>query len=76
MLDMFREALLQDGMAADHIIAINFELMEYDEIRDYRTFYRLVLQLFRSTLTKQPTTRALGLCGWLFTQYISGGKLC
>jgi len=42
MLDMFREALLQDGVAADHIIAINFELMEYDEIRDYRTFYRLV----------------------------------
>jgi len=42
MLDMFREALLQNGVAEDHIIAINFELMEYDEIRDYRIFYRLV----------------------------------
>ena len=42
MLDMFRETLLQDGVAANHIIAINFELMEYDEICEYRTFYRLV----------------------------------
>ena len=42
LLQLFREELLQGEVAAGHIVDINFELMEYDEIRDYRQFYELV----------------------------------
>lgn len=42
MLQLFKADLLNNGIPADHIIDINFELMIYDEIRDYREFYKLV----------------------------------
>ncbi len=42
MLQLFKAYLLNDGVSASHIIDINFELMFYDEIEDYRQFYRLV----------------------------------
>lgn len=42
MLQLFKAYLLADGVPAGHIIDINFELMVYDEIEDYRQFYRLV----------------------------------
>lgn len=42
LLQLFKQDLLQNGVTAEHIIDINFELMEYDSIRDYRLFYELV----------------------------------
>ena len=42
LLQLFKQYLLQDGVADDHIIDINFELMVYDDIRDYRQLYSLV----------------------------------
>jgi len=42
LMQLFKQELLQNGVAADHIIDINFELMAFDEIRDYKQFYKLV----------------------------------
>ena len=42
LLQLFKQDLLQSGVTAGHIIDINFELMAYDDIRDYRQFYELV----------------------------------
>ena len=42
LLQLFKQHLLQSGVATENIVDINFELMEYDEIRDYRQFYKLV----------------------------------
>jgi len=42
LLQLFQENLLQNNVFADRIININFELMIYDSIRDYREFYRLI----------------------------------
>ena len=42
LLQLFKAYLLNDGVPADHIIDINFELMIYDDITDYRVFYRMV----------------------------------
>ena len=42
LLQLFKEELLQTGVSNSHIIDMNFELMEYDEIRDYKQFYKYV----------------------------------
>jgi predicted AAA+ superfamily ATPase len=42
LLQLFKENLLKDGIPAERIIDINFELMIYDEIRDYKSFYKFV----------------------------------
>jgi len=42
LLQLYKQDLLQSGVTAGHIIDINFELMAYDDIRDYRQFYELV----------------------------------
>ncbi len=42
LLQLFKQELLKSGVASGHIIDINFELMAYDEIREYRQFYQLV----------------------------------
>jgi len=42
LMQLFKMDLLQKGVEEDHIIDINFELMEYDEIRNYKQFYKLV----------------------------------
>ena len=42
LMQLFKQELLQNGVAADHIIDINFELMAFDEIRNYKQFYKLV----------------------------------
>jgi predicted AAA+ superfamily ATPase len=42
LLQLFKEFLLKNGVFKDQIIDINFELMKYDEITDYKQFYRLV----------------------------------
>lgn len=42
LLLLYKEYLLSIGVSEDHIININFELMEYDEIRDYKVLYKLI----------------------------------
>ena len=42
LLLLFRDYLLQIGVDEENIISINFELMEYDEIRDYKVLYQLI----------------------------------
>jgi predicted AAA+ superfamily ATPase len=42
LLQLFGEYLSQSGVPADRIININFELMAYDNIRDYKLFYKLI----------------------------------
>lgn len=42
LLALYRQDLLTRGFAEDQILLMNFELMEFDEIRDYKAFYRHV----------------------------------
>jgi predicted AAA+ superfamily ATPase len=42
LLQLFKQELLRGGISAAHIIDMNFELMAFDDIRDYRRFYDLV----------------------------------
>jgi len=42
LLQLFKEYLLQNNVPIDHIIDINFELMTYDDIREYKQFYKLI----------------------------------
>ena len=42
LLRLFERDLLQSGTSAERITHINFELMVYDNVRDYRQFYTLV----------------------------------
>jgi len=42
LLQLFETHLLQNGTPQDHIIFINFELMTYDHIREYRDLYKLI----------------------------------
>ena len=42
LLQLFKHELLNSGVKSEYIIDINFELMAYDDIRDYRQFYDMV----------------------------------
>lgn len=42
LMRMYKEYLIQEGVPSQNIIDINFELMSYDEINDYRLFYDFV----------------------------------
>lgn len=42
LLDLFSEHLREQGVQDEQIIRMNFELMEFDEITDYRKLYRYV----------------------------------
>jgi predicted AAA+ superfamily ATPase len=42
LLLLFRDYLLQNDVDKANIININFELMEYDDIRDYKMLYQLI----------------------------------
>jgi len=42
LLMLYRSELLKQGVPEDHILLFNFELMELDEIRDYKVFYHFV----------------------------------
>jgi predicted AAA+ superfamily ATPase len=42
LLQLFKQELLQSGVQDKQIIDINFELMAYDDIRDYRQLHKLV----------------------------------
>ena len=49
LLKLFEEHLRNEQIADDHIIRINFEYMEYDDVRDYKTFYRLIKERLPKT---------------------------
>lgn len=42
LLQLFKQELRRSGVAETNIIDINFEMMIYDDIRDYRQFYQLL----------------------------------
>ena len=42
LLGMFRDELLLEGIKKEQIQYINFELMKYDNIRDYQQLYNLI----------------------------------
>ncbi len=42
LLTLWADALRAQGIGEEQVIRINFEAMEFDEIRDYRTLYRWI----------------------------------
>ena len=42
LFKLFQDELLADNVTAEQIIDINFELMEYDNLRDYRALYEYI----------------------------------
>lgn len=42
LLEIYKEYLLSIGVNDKNIIHINLELMKYDDVRDYKTFYNLI----------------------------------
>jgi len=42
LLQLFKQHLKQSGVKDKNIIDINFELMAYDNVRDYKQFYEIV----------------------------------
>ncbi len=42
LLQLFKKFLLKGGISENQIIDINFELMKYDDIKDYKSFYNLI----------------------------------
>ena len=42
LFKLFQDELLADNVIAEQIIDINFELMEYDKLRDYRALYEYI----------------------------------
>lgn len=49
LLQLFKRHLLQCNIDSSHIIEINFELMTYDNIRDYKQFYALIREKIPAT---------------------------
>lgn len=43
---MFIDELLKEGVNRDQIQYLNFELMKYDSIRDYKALYNLLRDMF------------------------------
>lgn len=42
LLELFKDHLIHEGVLQTNIISINFERMQYDEIRDYQSFYTII----------------------------------
>lgn len=42
LFKLFQEELLADNIAREQIIDINFELIQYDELRDYKVLYEYI----------------------------------
>lgn len=51
LLKLLKEHLQNSGVLDENIISINFEYMEYDEIRDYKTFYTLIKEKLKAGKT-------------------------
>ena len=48
LLELFKEYLKRGGVKDDNIIHINLELMKYDDVRDYKTFYNLITEKIKN----------------------------
>lgn len=48
LLEIFKEYLAGEGVPASNIIHINLELMKYDDVRDYKTFYELITEQIKN----------------------------
>lgn len=48
LLELFKEYLKGEGVSDDNIIHINLELMKYDDVRDYKTFYNLITERIKN----------------------------
>lgn len=44
LLQMFRDELIKDGIPQSQIIFVDFKLMKYNSIRDYKQFYNLIIK--------------------------------
>jgi len=42
LLQLFKEYLFENGVELNRVIDINFELMIYDDIREYKQFYKMI----------------------------------
>ncbi len=42
LLAMFQDELRQSGVAPEQIISLNFEMLEFEELKDYRQLYRYI----------------------------------
>ena len=49
LLQLYKQELLQSGVKAENIIDVNFEMMIYDDVRNYRRFYQLVREKIPET---------------------------
>ena len=49
LMQLFKQELLESGIAIENIIDINFELMAFDHIREYHQFYILVRDMIPKT---------------------------
>ena len=48
LLELFKEYLKGESVSDDNIIHINLELMKYDDVRDYKTFYNLITEKIKN----------------------------
>lgn len=48
LLELFREYLIKEGVKDTNIIHINLELMLYDDVREYKTFYKLITEKIKN----------------------------
>lgn len=48
LLAMFQEDLLKSGVASEQITAINFEMLEYEELKDYKRLYQHLTERLQS----------------------------
>lgn len=48
LLELFKEYLKGEGVSDDNIIHINLELMKYDDVRHYKTFYTLITEKIKN----------------------------
>ena len=44
LLAMFQDALRLDGVASEQITSLNFEMLEYEELKDYRKLYQYITE--------------------------------
>ncbi len=45
LFDIYRDYLLENGIGKEQIISVNFEDMEYEELKDYRKLYRYIKEM-------------------------------
>ena len=49
LLSLYKEDLIKSGAKADQVIFINFEAMEFDELKTYKELYAFIKAKKRST---------------------------